>query len=281
PGKDSAYGQGAHSLAVGDVDNDGCDEIIYGSATIDHNGSLLSSTGLGHGDALHLADILPDRPGLEVFMVHEGRNANCCAEIHDPVTGEILWREDSQNGRDNGRGVAMNLFADTKGYEWWSLSSNNIFTADGTTGRRLAVLADSSPKPTNFRIYWDGDLQDEPYDGNIVYKPLMTKTSVGDSATVSTSGKDSATISFRPLATLKGNSCNGTKRTPNLLADIFGDWREEVVLYNNDTCDKLYIHTTTIPTPHRMTTLMHNHIYRMGIAWQNSAYNQPPHVVFE
>lgn len=264
-GKNSAFGQGAHSVAVGDVDNDGCDEIIYGSATIDHNGKLLSSTGLGHGDALHLGDLIPERPGLEVFMVHEGKNANYCAEIHDPVTGKILWREDSEQDDDNGRGVAMDMFAGSKGYEFWSLATNNIHTASGKSGKILGKLAQGSRKPTNFRIYWDGDLQDEPYDGNTVYKPVIT-------------GDKEKTISFETLVQLQGRACNGTKNTPNILADLFGDWREEVILYDRDTCDKLYIHTTTIPTEHRVPTLMHDHIYRMAIAWQNVCYNQPPHI---
>lgn len=274
PGKNSAFGQGAHSVAVGDVDGDDCDEIIYGSATIDHDGKLLSSTGLGHGDALHLSDLLPERPGLEVFMVHEGRNANYCAEIHDPVTGKILWREDSQTGEDNGRGVAMDIIPDSKGYECWSLGSNNIFTADGKTATPYAILGEGSRKPTNFRIYWDGDLQDEPYDGNTVYKPVVTSPSPLEGELEGAL----KSVSFEPLVQLKGSACNGTKNTPNLLADLFGDWREEVILYDRDTCDKLYIHTTTIPTQHRVTTLMHDHIYRMAIAWQNVCYNQPPHL---
>lgn len=262
-GENSAFGQGAHSLAVGDVDNDGCDEIVYGSATIDHDGKFLSSTNLGHGDALHLSDLLPDRPGLEAFMVHEGRNANYCAEIHDPATGKILWREDSEYDNDNGRGVAMDCFAESKGYEFWSLASNNVHTADGKSGKVLGKLAQGSRRPTNFRIYWDGDLLDEPYDGNTVYKPTITSDK---------------TITFEPFVQLKGRACNGTKNTPNILADLFGDWREEVILYDRDSCDKLYIHTTTIPTDYRVPTLMHDHIYRMAIAWQNVSYNQPPHL---
>ena len=194
-------------------------------------------------------------------MVNEGRQANYCAEVHDPVTGKILWREDSQMGEDNGRGVAMDMFP-SEGYEWWSLGSNNIFTADGKSGKKLGVLASGSRRPTNFRIYWDGDLQDEPYDGNTVYKPVITD------------GK----IEFKQLVQLKGNACNGTKNTPNLLADLFGDWREEVILHDRETCDKLYIHTTTTPTDYRVPTLMHDHIYRMAIAWQNVCYNQPPHI---
>ena len=64
------WGEGAHWISVGDCDGDGKQEIVYGSAALDHDGSLLYRTGLGHGDALHLGDFLPDRPGMEVFIVH-------------------------------------------------------------------------------------------------------------------------------------------------------------------------------------------------------------------
>ena len=74
--------------------------------------------------------------------------------------------------------------------------------------------------------------------------------------------------------------CNGTKRTPNVSADLFGDWREEVVFYDANDPSKLRIYTTTIPTEHRLYTLMHDPMYRLGIAWQNTGYNQPPHLGF-
>ena len=73
-------------------------------------------------------------------------------------------------------------------------------------------------------------------------------------------------------------SCNGTKATPCLQADLFGDWREEIILYDAKDKSHLNIFTTNIPTPYRVVTLMHDHIYRMGIVWQNVSYNQPPHL---
>lgn len=110
----TAYGQGNHQLSVVDVDGDGCDEIVYGAATIDNDGWLLYSTGLGHGDALHVGDLLPDRPGLEVFRCIESSPYGC--EIHDAATGEkLFWRT---AGSDTGRCMAADISkqaADTNG----------------------------------------------------------------------------------------------------------------------------------------------------------------------
>lgn len=149
----TAFAQGAHSLAVGDVDGDGCDEITYGSAAINHDGSLLYSTGLGHGDALHLSDLDPDRPGLEVFMVHEERPYG--SDYRDARTGEILYRTLDRD--DTGRGVAADIDGRHRGFEMWSLDSKEVRNCHGKV-----IADDPSQMPAmNFRIYWDGDLQDE------------------------------------------------------------------------------------------------------------------------
>ena len=117
----------------------------------------------------------------------------------------------------------------------------------------------------NFRIYWDGDLQDELLDGTNI-----TKYS---------SKIQTLTINNTPIGSLGSpSSCNGSKATPCLSADLFGDWREEVILWSTSDNATLNIYTTTTSTPYRVPTLMHDHTYRMGIAWQNTAYNQPPHL---
>ena len=261
--KATAYGQGAHSIAVADVDGDGCDEITYGSAAIDHDGTLLYSTGLGHGDAQHLADLDPDRPGLEYYMVHEAPPYG--ADLRDARTGEIIWQVTADE--DTGRGLAADIDPRHPGAETWHICQKAIRDVKGN------VIANELPA-INFRIYWDGDLQDEllanlnlrphfpPYlqkwDGeHIVALPLsngLQLHEMGHSA-----------------------SCNWTKATPNLQADILGDWREELIFWDSSTASHLNIFTTNIPTPHRRATLMHDHLYRMGVAWQNVSYNQPPH----
>ena len=262
----TAFAQGAHSLAVGDVDGDGCDEITYGSAAINHDGSLLYSTWLGHGDALHLSDLDPDRPGLEVFMVHEERPYG--SDYRDARTGEILYRTLDRD--DTGRGVAADIDGRHRGFEMWSLDSKEVRDCHGKV-----IADDPSQMPAmNFRIYWDGDLQDEllangrrPH-----FAPYLQKWN----------GKKAVPL---PLSNGKhlsemGHSVsnNWTKATPNLQADIFGDWREEVIYWDESDASHLNIFTTNIPTEYRIPTLMHDHIYRLSVAWQNVGYNQPPHL---
>ena len=250
----AAYrGQGAHSITVGDVDADGKDEIVYGAATIDHDGTGLYSTGLGHGDALHLSDMDPARPGLEIWMIHEtptayGPNGS---ELHDAATGAILYGV-SGEGIDIGRGLAADIDPRTLGYETWA-SRGGLRNAAGQ------LISNSRPSSMNFAVYWDGDLLRELLDGTTISKWDWT---------------DSRLVTL--LQATGAASNNGTKATPNLSADLFGDWREEVLLRDTDS-QNLRIYTTTIETSHRLPTLMHDRQYRLAIAWQNGGYNQPPH----
>ena len=288
--KATAYAQGAHSLAVGDVDGDGRDEITYGSAAINHDGTLLYSTGLGHGDAQHLADLDPDRPGLEYYMVHEEYPYG--SDLRDARTGEILFRTFDKD--DTGRGVAADIDVQHRGYEYWcsdapvvrdikgksvsaesSLSSQKNHDADlFRSNEKTSFRAVSRMPAMNFRMYWDGDLQDELLANGRPphFPPYLQKWN----------GKEAVAL---PLSNGKqlyemGNSvsCNWSKATPNLQADLFGDWREEVIYWDESDASHLNIFTTNIPTEYRVPTLMHDHIYRMGVAWQNVGYNQPPHL---
>jgi rhamnogalacturonan endolyase len=250
--RNTAYGQGNHSLAAGDVDNDGCDEIIYGGAAIDNDGKLLYSTGLGHGDAHHLSDLLPGRPGLELFDVHESKPNRAGVELRDAATGELLFGRPTT--MDVGRGLAADIDACHSGFEFWTTASDSVYNCKGE------VISTRRPS-INFRIYWDGDLQDELLDGT-----KLTKWNGNGSDLL---------INFKEFGAA---SINGTKNNPCLSADLFGDWREEVIYYNRNNPSQLMIFTTTIPTSHRITTLMHDHIYRLSIVWQNTGYNQPPHL---
>jgi hypothetical protein len=250
--KNTAYGQGNHSLAVGDVDGDGFDEIIYGAAAIDHDGDLLYSTGLGHGDAHHLSDLDPDRPGLELFAVHETRPNRAGVELRDAGTGELLF------GRptfiDVGRGLAADIDPNHRGFEFWSIACDSVYNIKGD------VISTKRPS-ISFRIYWDGDLLDELLNGTQITKWIGNGTDV--------------LVNFRDF---DAASINGTKANPNLSADLFGDWREEVIFYNRKDPSQLLLFTTTVPTDYRLTTLMHDPVYRLSVAWQNVAYNQPPHL---
>lgn len=261
-GKNTMYGNGNHNLSVADVDGDGKDEILWGSAAVDDDGRLLYAVGFGHGDAIHLGDLNPDRPGLELFQVHEEAGVYAW-HIHDAATGEILWKG-GQSGQDNGRGLAADIVETSRGYEFWS--SYGGFNSNSRNREPYNVIsgksAGTSVPSMNFRIYWDGDAQDELLDGITISKYNKS----GDATTL---GVGSSSIT--------GQSNNSTKSTPCLLADIFGDWREELILRNSSN-DALNIFSTVTPTDYRVPTLMHDHVYRMGVAWQNVAYNQPPHL---
>jgi rhamnogalacturonan endolyase len=233
-------GQGCHSLREGDVDGDGFDEIVYGACAIDHNGKGLYTTGLGHGDALHLADMDPDRPGLEVWQVHEDakNNGNIAASFREAKTGAILWSDAGTS--DNGRGCCGPMITGVKGWQMWSGAGGLWNVSHKSAG--------SKPGSANFTMWWGADLTRSTEDGTSI-SPGLSTTGMA--------------------------SCNGTKSTPCLTADIFGDWREELVLRTSDNT-ALHIYTTTTPTANRLYTLMHDHVYRMSVASENAAYNQPP-----
>ena len=255
-GSRTMYGNGNHNLSVADVDGDGADEIIWGSAALDHDGTLLYATGYGHGDAIHLADHNPDRPGLEVFEIHEGSPYGW--DLHDAATGEILFKATGSD--DNGRGMAGQFSADHRG-SFFS-SANDRQQRSAVTG---AVIS-TGQTSTNFRIYWDGDLQEELFDGGKIDKWTGSGTS-----RLYINGKN-------PYDYNASSTCNGSKSTPNLQADILGDWREELILWSSNDNSTLNVFTTNTSSNFRVPTLMHDHTYRMGVAWQNVAYNQPPHI---
>jgi hypothetical protein len=243
-------GQGSHSLSVGDVDRDGRDEIVYGSMAVDDNGNALWTTRTGHGDAQHLGDFDPNSAGLEYFKVSESTSQPSSLRIN-PANGSIVWQ--TAAGSDNGRGVAGDIHSGNAGGEFWSNADTTLRNlAGGSVGRE--------PSSANFLCWWDGDPSRELLDGTRIDK-------------YGTSGDT------RLLTGVNVASNNGTKATPVLSGDILGDWREEVVWRTSDNT-ALRIYSTPHQTTHRITTLLQDRMYRTGLAWQNTAYNQPPHPSF-
>ena len=255
-GSNPFSGQGNHNLVVADVDNDGKDEIVYGGMCVDDNGKGLYTTGLRHGDAVHVTDMDPAHLGMEVFGVHEieeGTKGPGTA-MYDAATGKILWSGDQD--KDVGRGMSADIDPRYAGYESWGGSEGLI----AANGEKIGA----SPRSVNFRIWWDGDLLTE----------LLDKTRIDK-----WDYKAGKLENIFDAAAYNCLSNNGTKATPALSADLFGDWREEVIFRTADS-KELRIFSTAIPTDHRFYTLMHNPQYRLSIAWQNVGYNQPPYVDF-
>ena len=259
PGDKAFAGQGNHNLTVADVDGDGKDEIVYGQMTIDDNGKGLYTTGIGHADALHVSDLDPSRPGLEVFSIQE-RFGDAGANFRDAKTGEVIWKIASvkagQDGEGPGRGLSLDIDPRFPGFESWVAGAGitGLFDVKGNK------IAEKTP-PCNMGIFWDGDALSEILNGVNISKWDY----VNSNLTNLFDGKALGVISN-----------NGTKANPCLSADLFGDWREELICRSADNTS-LRIYSTVIPTNIKLYTLMHNPQYRLSIAWQNVAYNQPPH----
>lgn len=265
------YGQGYHNYAIADVDEDGCDEIVYGSMVIDNNGKGLSTTGLGHGDASHTGDLDPFRKGLETFACNEDepsnnyRNATTCdIYFREPAH----WNEKEEKWIDDGRCMAGNFSNNYPG----SLAASTQIGVLALSQKSPTIIEDLSynwstaiqdPFNLNFRIYWDGDLLEETVNSPGTERECVVhKMGVG-----------------RIMQTAGVAMNNSSKNNPCAQGDIIGDWREELILRSTDNSE-FRIYTTTDETQYRIPCLWYDHQYRQGMVWESEGYNQPPHVSY-
>lgn len=277
-GSNTLYGNGNHNLSIADVDGDGCDEIIWGSAALNNDGTLLYATGYGHGDAIHLGKMIADSTDLYVFDVHEEKltAAHGSWDLHNARTGRVIWHGGSAD-YDNGRGMAAALTS-MRGYQFWS--GDERYPRSAISGKTTIQKSCS----VNFRIYWDGSYLDQLFDGSYQYnhdkEDGLWEQSAYATPTIQKWDGSSFTdvIKFYSKTYNNAQTANYTKATPCLQADILGDWREELIMWNKQDSAQIMLFTTWTSTQYAVPTLMHDHVYRMGIAWQNTAYNQPPHL---
>ena len=244
------FGCGNHNVMVADSDNDGKQEVFMGASAIDDNGKLLWTTGQMHGDAMHLGDLDPNHEGLELWECHEDKPYG--ESLIDAKNGKILFHV--ENSKDTGRCAADNIWSGNKGAEYWGAANGNVYNSAGK------VIGSTRPAQ-NFFIYWDGDLEREILDGTNISK--MTAANKID----------------RIFSAGGCASNNSSKSVPCMTADLFGDWREELIMRTSDN-KALRVFCTTAQTKVRLTTLMHDMQYRAQNCCQQSSYNQPPHVSY-
>lgn len=232
-------GGGFHNLRTGDIDGDGKDELVNGSIAIDDDGTEIWKTGEGHGDRMHMTDIDPERPGLEIWYVQESPARNGI-HLTDAANGDAIWGiSKSIASGDVGRGLAADIDPRYKGLECWA-SAGDLYNCKGYN-------LGAKPSQCNMAIWWDGDLLRELLDGTTIDK-------------------------YRGSRLLTASGSTGSRNAPMGYGDIFGDWREEVwYIYGNR---ELRIYSTTIPTDRRFVTFMHDKDYRVSVACEMVGYMQ-------
>ena len=254
---DPWYGNGYHNYCIADVDLDGRDEIVYGSMVIDDNGKGLSTTGLGHGDALHCSDFDPFRHGLEIFACNEDEPGN---NYRDATTSKIYHRMIAS--KDDGRALCANFSNDYPGAMGRSTLAGMVSCVKDDVISSIGDYVGNGD--LNFRIYWDGDLLSEVFNSpGTEREAKIEKPGMGR------------------LFTSSGCKMNNwSKNHPCFLGDIIGDWREEFIARVGEGHDSIRIYTSATPTEHSLYTLWHDHQYRQAMVWQMHAYNQPPHLSY-
>ncbi|WP_188193630.1 rhamnogalacturonan lyase [Nonomuraea sp. SYSU D8015] len=282
PGSNPKYAdittQGFHSMSVADVDGDGRQEIVYGAATIDDDGDVLYSSfdvappqsnvpgqnvRLGHGDAMHVGDLDPDRPGLEIWTVHEGGAwAPYGWAMRDAATGKVLFG--GYSGRDTGRGMVGDIDPAIRGIEAWSSMPPNQEIVSGLWSARGDHLGRTTPG-TNQSIRWAADMTTQMING--------TATTVLQTPTIDDWKRGTVLTADGTLTN------NWTKGNPSLVADVFGDWREELLVRTADST-AIRIFLSTEVTNRKLYTLMHDPQYRVDVARQQTGYNQPAYPSF-
>lgn len=242
-------GQGSHGMHVLDVDNDGKDEILFGDAALDDNGKLLWNMNMGHPDVFYVADIDPDRQGLEIFYGFEdaqSKNGFCTV---DPATGKILWGNDNATKHLHDWGMIGDIIPSEPGLEMYALEKDlSQAFLYGAKGKLISDGKEFGGVHTARTLYWlDGPTK--------VYYPFNYR------------------LNGNPLTVYGGEVVGGFPGQIVAIADLYGDWREEVVTVLDG---EVRIYTTTILSTSRRVCLMQDHLYRMDVSMVTMGYFYVP-----
>ena len=240
-------GQGQHGIMSADIDADGKDELVFGTAALDDNGIPLWHTGLGHNDVGYIADIDPTRPGMEIFYGIESRSAKNGVCLVDAKTGEIIWGYGERTHHVHSQGMIGDIDPDHEGIECYAgeAKGGDKFFLYSAKGERLSDknLWGLAPKA----VWWDADELKEVYFKDQLFK-------------------------------YKGDTLQEIEGKVLLVADIIGDWREEII---TSLPGELRIYSTNIPTSNKKVCLMQNRQYRLGAADASMGYFYPPQLGIE
>ncbi|MBC7288313.1 MAG: hypothetical protein H5T86_09770 [Armatimonadetes bacterium] len=242
-------GQGAHTAVAADIDQDGRDEVVFGAAALDDDGTGLWCLGEGHPDALHVAHILPEREGLQVFYGIEPPHQQGAVCLVDAATGELIWSYEGPTKHVHGHGMAADVVSEEPGME--------LYTGEADGSRKFFYTADGRPIQQDVRawslslfgVYWDR----EP-----------TKFIVDAGRGLMLQYPDREVLNFR--------SDHEQARVIAVL-DLIGDWREEVIV---SVPGELRIYSTTVPASQKRVTLMQDRMYRTGAARWGMGYPCQP-----
>jgi hypothetical protein len=243
-------GQGQHNIHVADIDGDGCDEILNGSIAIDNDGRIMWSTGLGHGDRFYVTDVDPERPGLEIWYTYEDPQPQNGVGLWDARTGDLIFGTREETGDNQVRDTFVaDIDPNSLGMECWG--DKFFFSAKGKN------LGSDVP-PQDGLVWWDAD-------------PLRELIIGGSRGGFGFGGFGRGSSS---IAKYKGPTLtSGIEGMIIMMADILGDWREELITYVDG---ELRIYTTVIPAVDRRVCLMQDPLYRLDVAFRAMGYEQVP-----
>jgi len=242
--------QGAHIMHAADVDGDGRDEVILGSAVVDDNGNGLWSTGFGHPDFCFVGDIDPAHPGLEIFYGIEPPRQNHGLCLVDAKTGGVLWGLQIPTNHVGTDGMCADIDDRHPGSECHAadLDRDRHFAKSWLFSAQGEMLSDERQRTMSAPVYWDADPQRE----------LLRGSAIGDFG----GGEHPPKLVGRLVA----------------IADVLGDWREELI---TSSPGELRIYTTTIPAADRRVCLMQDPIYRLDVVVAAMGYYAAPMLSYD